>query len=376
MQFNLFTDWNLKSGYPFLMAGPCSAESAEQVMNTARELKKMNVHLFRAGVWKPRTRPNSFEGYGEEALKWIAAARLETGIPVTVEVASAAHVELALKYDVDVMWIGARTMVSPFNVQTIADALSGTGKSVIVKNPVNPDLELWIGGIERFYNSGLKNIAAIHRGFSTYDKSKYRNKPLWEIPMELKRRFPGLPLLCDPSHIGGKRELLLPLAQKALDLNFDGLMIEVHPTPDDALSDAQQQITPLEFYHLLNNLLIRKRNAEGSVAYSSLEELRILIDKLDEHILETLSERMSYAEKIGAFKKENGIAIFQPERWNEIVNRVKFLASEKNLSQDLMLKIFDYIHKESIRKQSNVLYEKNKEVKEDGRPKTEDRSEF
>ncbi|GDX51661.1 cytochrome c4 [Bacteroidota bacterium] len=339
------------------MAGPCSAESAEQVLSIARELKKKPIHLFRAGVWKPRTRPNSFEGAGEEGLKWIHAAKDETGLPTTVEVASPSHVELALKYGIDVLWIGARTMVSPFTVQSIADALRGVDIPVIVKNPVNPDIDLWIGGIERIYNNGITQLAAIHRGFSTYDKSKYRNKPLWEIPLELKRRFPDLPLLCDPSHIGGNRELLLPLSQKALDLNFDGLMIEVHPSPDEALSDAQQQITSKVFSELLNQLVIRKRNAEDSVAYSSLEELRIIIDKIDEHILETLNERMTYAEKIGVFKKENGIAIFQPERWNDIVTRVKFLATEKNLSEDIVLKIFDYIQKESIRKQSGVMYD-------------------
>ncbi|MEI7802184.1 MAG: bifunctional 3-deoxy-7-phosphoheptulonate synthase/chorismate mutase type II [Bacteroidota bacterium] len=356
MQFDLFSKWQFKTGYPFLMAGPCSAESAEQVLSVARELKKQNVHLFRAGVWKPRTRPNSFEGVGEAGLKWLQQVKAETGLPVTVEVASPNHVELALKYDIDVLWIGARTMVSPFAVQSIADSLHGIDIPVIVKNPVNPDLDLWIGGIERIYNSGILNLAAIHRGFSTYDKTKYRNKPLWEIPLELKRRFPSLPLLCDPSHIGGKRELLLQLSQKALDLNFDGLMIEVHPNPDEALSDAQQQITPTVFSELLKQLVIRKRNAEDSVAYSSLEELRILIDKLDEHLLETLNERMNYAEQIGSFKKENGIAIFQPERWNDIVTRIKFLASEKNLSEDIVLKIFDYIQKESIRKQSKVMY--------------------
>ncbi len=338
------------------MAGPCSAESADQVLTVARELKKTQVHLFRAGVWKPRTRPNSFEGAGEEGLKWIQAAKVETGLPTTVEVASPAHVELALKYGVDVLWIGARTMVSPFTVQSIADSLRGINIPVIVKNPVNPDIDLWIGGIERIYNNGITQLAAIHRGFSTYDKSKYRNKPLWEIPLELKRRFPDLPLLCDPSHIGGKRELLLPLSQKALDLNFDGLMFEVHSSPDEAMSDAQQQITPKDFAGLLNQFVIRKRNAEDSVAYSSLEELRFIIDKLDEHLLETLNERMTYSEKIGAFKKENDIAIFQPERWNDIITRVKFIAAEKKLSEDIVLKIFDFIQKESIRKQSKVMY--------------------
>ncbi len=363
MQFNLFSKWPIKSGYPFLIAGPCSAESEEQVLLTAKELMKTPVNLFRAGVWKPRTRPNSYEGSGEQGLKWLREAKLQTGLPITVEVASPAHVELALKYGIDVLWIGARTMVSPFAVQSIADSLSGIDIPVIVKNPINPDLDLWIGGLERIYNNGIKQVAAIHRGFSTYDKSKYRNKPLWEIPLELKRRFPDLPLLCDPSHIGGKRDLLLPIAQKALDLNFDGLMVEVHPSPDNALSDSEQQITPSAYSDLLNQLIIRKRNAEDSFAFSSLEELRNIIDKLDEHLLETLAERMEYAEKIGLFKKENDIAIFQPERWNDVIKRVKLIAAEKNLSEDIILKIFDFIQKESIRKQSGVMYGQSEIIK-------------
>ncbi|HAP02296.1 MAG TPA: 3-deoxy-7-phosphoheptulonate synthase [Bacteroidetes bacterium] len=363
MNFDLFSNWEINSGYPFLISGPCAAESPEQIFYVARELKKFSsVHLFRAGVWKPRTRPNSFEGFGEDALKWLKEMKAEVGFPLTVEVAYPHHVDLALKYGIDVLWIGARTMVSPFAVQSIADSLRGINIPVIVKNPVNPDLDLWIGGIERFYNNGITRVATIHRGFSSYDKSKYRNKPLWEIPIELKRRYPGLPVLCDPSHIGGKRELLLSLSQKALDLNFDGLMIEVHPNPDAALSDAQQQITPAQFGELLAKLVYRKRTVNDEPAYSSLEELRTIIDKLDEHILETIAERMTYAEKIGLFKKENEIAIYQPERWNDIVNRVKFLASEKNISEDIALKIFDYIHKESIRKQSNVMYGKNEET--------------
>ncbi len=360
MKFTSLDDWNIKSGYPFIIAGPCAAESEEQVMATAKELSQAGVHLFRSGIWKPRTRPNSFEGVGEKGLKWLQQVRKEFQLPVTVEVANAQHVELALKYNIDVLWIGARTTVNPFSVQAIADALQGIDIPVLVKNPVNPDVELWIGAIERMMNAGIKNIAAIHRGFSAFENTKYRNKPTWEIPIELKRRFPDLPLLCDPSHICGKRDLLQSVAQKALDLNFEGLMLEVHPNPDKALSDKEQQLTPSAFKELISSLIIRKKDFDDSVTQSSLEELRIIIDRLDEQLLEKLAERMSYAEKIGLFKKENGIAIYQPERWNTIVNHVKFLSSEKNLSEDLMLKIFSYIHKESIRKQSGVMYEKKK----------------
>ncbi len=360
MEFTQLSAWNIKSDYPFVVAGPCAAESEEQVMTTAKELSRLNVHLFRSGIWKPRTRPNSFEGVGEQGLKWLQQMKKEFGLPVTVEVANTQHVELALKYNIDVLWIGARTTVNPFAVQAIADALQGINIPVLVKNPVNPDVELWIGAIERIMNAGTKNIAAVHRGFSAFEKTKYRNKPTWEIPIELKRRFPDLPLLCDPSHICGNTDLLQSVLQKALDLNYEGFMIEVHPNPDNALSDAAQQITPTYFHDLLNSLMIRKGGWNDTVT-PPLEELRTIIDKLDEQLLDKLAERMRYAEQIGLFKKENGMAIYQPERWNTIVNHIKFLASERNLSTDLMLKIFDYIHQESIRKQSEVMYENKNE---------------
>lgn len=364
MQFPSLSDWSIKSGYPYIIAGPCSAETEEQVMTTAKELSKLNVHLFRSGIWKPRTRPHSFDGVGETGLKWLQQVRQDYQLPVTVEVVNTRHVELALKYNIDVLWIGARTTVSPFSVQAIADALDGIDIPVLVKNPVNPDIELWIGAIERLQHVGIKNIAAVHRGFSTFEKTTYRNKPTWEIPIELKRRFPDLPLLCDPSHICGRRELLQNVAQKALDLSFEGLMIEVHPEPEKALSDSMQQLTPAAFAGLLEQLVNRKKEFNNSVT-PTLEELRTIIDKIDEQLFDNIAERMKYAEQIGLFKKENDIAIYQPERWNTIINHVKFLASEKNLSEDLMLKIFDCIHKESIRKQSEVMYDKKDKV-EDG----------
>jgi len=361
MEFTPLSEWNIKSGYPFIVAGPCAAESEEQMMTTAKELSNLPVQLFRSGVWKPRTRPNSFEGVGEQGLKWLQQIKKEFALPVTVEVVNTQHVELALKYNIDVLWIGARTTVSPFSVQSIADVLQGVNIPVLIKNPVNPDVELWTGAIERIKSAGIKNIAAVHRGFSAFEKTKYRNKPTWEIPIELKRRFPDLPLLCDPSHICGKTDLLQGVMQKALDLNFEGLMVEVHSHPEKALSDAAQQITPSRFHDLLNQLIIRKKEFDDDVT-PTLEHLRSIIDKLDEQLLDNLAERMHYASQIGLYKKRNGIAIYQPERWNTIVNHVKFLASEKNLSEDLMLKIFDYIHQESIRRQSSVMYENKDEM--------------
>ena len=355
MNFPSLYEWPLKSGTPFLIAGPCAAESREQVLAAAASLAPLGIHLFRSGIWKPRTRPNSFEGVGEAGLSWLREAKASYGIPVTVEVARSSHVELALKNGIDVLWIGARTTANPFAVQEIADALSGVSIPVFVKNPVNPEIELWIGAMERLHNAGIKNIAAIHRGFSSYGKSKYRNKPNWEIPIELKRRFPSLPMLCDPSHIAGSRHTILPLAQKALDLQFDGLMIEVHPEPSSALSDKSQQLTPDAFAKIISQLVLRSSEMRDPVLLASLEELRAIIDRIDEGMLDLLSERMFYAGKIGQFKKENFLAIYQPERYNQILENVKRLATTKNLSEDLMLKIFENIHKESIRKQTEVM---------------------
>lgn len=348
-------DWKIKKGELFLIAGPCAAETEEQVLAIAKQLSTTNISLFRSGIWKPRTRPNSFEGVGEVGLKWLQRVKKDFGIPVCVEVANTKHVELALKNNMDVLWIGARTTVNPFTVQEIADALEGIDIPVMIKNPVNPDVDLWQGAIERFLNSGKTKVLAIHRGFSTYEKTIYRNRPMWEIPIELKRRMPELPIICDPSHITGNREMIFDVSQKALDLNFDGLMIETHNNPDEALSDSPQQITPDSLKIILAKLEIRKVISDDPQLNSTLEELRKLVDKIDDELLETIVERMQYAEQIGAFKKENGLTIFQPERYNEIVTRMMGNAISKDLSADIIARIWELIHKESIRHQRLVL---------------------
>jgi len=352
-------DWPFRKGPFFLVAGPCAAESREQVMATAHALKGLPVSLFRAGIWKPRTRPNSFEGMGVAALAWLQEMKQHCGLPYCVEVANSEHVEAALKYGADALWIGARTTVNPFTVQEIADALAGIDIPVLIKNPVNPDVDLWTGAMERFLQSGKTRVMAIHRGFSTYHQTIYRNRPMWEIPLELKRRMPGLPLLCDPSHISGKRSLLQEVSQKALDLNFDGLMIETHPNPEEARSDREQQLTPVALHKLLDNLLLRKSGTEDPLLLSSLEELRKEVDRLDDAILQTIAERMELSEEIGKFKQENGLAIYQPERYNEILTRMMGQALAQNLSADLIARIWELIHKESIRHQRLVMRGKN-----------------
>ncbi len=356
--------WPIGLGKPFIIAGPCSAESEDQVMKVASGLAPLNVQLFRSGIWKPRTRPGAFEGVGEIGLKWMQAVKSTYLIPVTVEVANAHHVEACLKHNIDVLWIGARTAANPFAVQEIADALQGINIPVMIKNPINPDLDLWIGAIERMNNAGLTRLLAVHRGFSAYENTKYRNKPNWEIPIELKRRYPEIPMICDPSHICGKTTLLQRVSQKALDLNFDGLMIETHTDPKQALSDAQQQITAEELGNLLQNLVLRESTTSNSTILSSLEELRNIIDEADETLLKLLSRRMDIVEKIGQFKKENNITILQPERWNEIVVTRTSSAKQKDLSEDLILKIFQLIHQESIRKQTHIMNREKEEGSE------------
>ena len=340
---------------PFLISGPCGAESEEQVMQTALELAKLNIHLFRAGIWKPRTRPNSFQGIGDIGLAWVKQASLVTGIPVTVEVASTKHVEAALKAGIDVLWIGARTTVNPFTVQEIADSLRGVDVPVMIKNPVNPDVELWLGAIERISKAGIKEIAAIHRGFSSYEKTIYRNRPNWEVPIELKRRMPEVPLFCDPSHISGKRELLLPVSQVALDLNFDGLMIETHIDPDSALSDAKQQITPAELGVLLGKLVCRSHSIDDTLTLRMIEGLREKMDKLDFDILEMIAKRMDIAKAIGQYKKENNITILQAERWDEIVQSRMQTGMEKQLDKGFVKKLYELIHQESINQQTLIM---------------------
>jgi chorismate mutase len=341
---------------PFLIAGPCSAETEEQVLTIAERLIPLKPQLFRSGIWKPRTRPGAFEGVGKIGLEWLQKVKKQFGYKTTVEVATAEHVEWCLKYNIDVLWIGARSTVNPFTVQEISDALKGTDITVMVKNPMTPDLNLWIGAIERVYNAGIQK--AIHRGFSSYDKNKYRNEPMWEIPIELKRIFPDLFMICDPSHITGKRNMILPVSQKAMDLNFDGLMIETHHNPESAWSDRDQQMTPEMLTEIINKLIIREKTTDDALFNSNLEELRTMIDRIDNDLVNSLRERMNIVEQIGFLKKENNITILQQERWAEIFNSRQDWAKELNLKPELVYQIFQHIHAESIRKQTEVMNSK------------------
>lgn len=346
---------NSNSNQPFVIAGPCSAESPEQLLTVARTLKEMGISIMRAGVWKPRTRPNSFEGMGETALKWMAEVKQETGLAFATEVANPAHVELALKAGIDILWIGARTTVNPFSVQEIADALKGTDKIVLVKNPINPDLSLWIGALERLHRAGIKRLGAIHRGFSSFQKSRFRNQPLWQIPLELKTLHPDIPLIGDPSHIAGTRDLIFEVSQKALDLDYDGLMIETHPDPDKALSDAQQQVTPAVLKEILSQLRVSERSSSNALFINHLEALREKIDHIDQELIETLSTRMKMIEKIGDYKKDNHVTVFQLERWNEIMQTRPEWAKLALLSPDFIRELYKIIHDESIRIQTEIM---------------------
>jgi len=341
--------------HPLVIAGPCSAETEEQVLKIAHELKNSDVSIFRAGIWKPRTRPGGFEGVGEIGLKWLQKAKAETGLLMATEVATAAHVRLALEHDIDVLWIGARTTVNPFAVQEIADALEGTDKIVLLKNPVNPDLSLWIGGLERLYNANIKKLGVIHRGFSTYEKTKYRNNPEWQIAIDLQNRFPDLPLICDPSHITGKRDMIQEVSQQALDLNYDGLIIETHIDPDNAWSDAAQQVTPAILKQMFINLKVRKVTDDESEYNQKMAKLRMQIDEFDGKLLEILGNRMKVANKIGLLKKEKNVAILQNKRWNEILSKMLLEGQEKGLSNDFVMLLFKAIHQESITHQENVI---------------------
>jgi chorismate mutase len=343
-----------------IIAGPCSAESPEQLFNTCKSLSEQGVHMFRAGVWKPRTRPGNFEGMGEAAFGWIRETRKKFGIPFCIEVANPDHVDLALKNEIDVLWVGARTSVNPFVVQEIAEALRGVNIPIMVKNPVNPDLELWIGAIERFLKTGNSRVGAIHRGFSMARSHPYRNMPRWEIPIELKRRFPDLPLICDPSHISGSKTWLQRIAQHALDLNYHGLMIEVHHKPESALSDAQQQITPYEFSMLIQSLKLRSESINDPELFSSLEAFRDAIDLLDAEIIELLSRRMEIAREIGQYKKEHNIKIFQLERWIKVFNSRTGWGEQGLLGAEFINELLQAIHKESIAQQ-NLIIQRNEE---------------
>jgi chorismate mutase len=342
---------------PMVLAGPCSAETEAQVMETARHLKENGIRIFRAGIWKPRTRPNTFEGVGKKGLPWLKHVKEELGMYTATEVANASHVFEALKYGIDIFWLGARTTANPFAVQEIADALNGVEIPVMIKNPVNPDVELWIGALERINQAGIKKLAAIHRGFSTYGKSLYRNDPHWQIPIELKRRIPDLTILTDPSHICGNRDLLFEVSQKAMDLNFDGLIVEAHCNPDKALSDAGQQITPRDLKQLLSNLVLRKANVDNAVIMNTLDELRSQIDKYDDRLMEILGNRMIISEKIGTYKKKNNITILQSTRWDELLHQRISNGEKKGLSEEFIIKLFRAIHQESINHQTKVMNE-------------------
>ena len=334
-----------------VIAGPCSAETEEQVIETARQLAYKGCHIFRAGVWKPRTKPGGFEGNGEAALPWLKWVKEETGMLTSTEVATPEHVELALKYDIDILWVGARTSANPFAMQAIADSLQGVDIPVLVKNPVNPDLELWIGAMERINQAGVKRIAAIHRGFSSYDKKIYRNLPMWQIPIELRRRIPELPIFCDPSHIGGRRELIAPLCQQAMDLGFDGLIIECHCDPDKAWSDAKQQITPDILDYILGLLVIR----DQSVTTEGISALRKQIDDLDNQLMELLSKRMRVCREIGHYKKEHNMTVLQTSRYNEILNKRGAQGSLCGMDPNFIKTIFEAVHEESVRQQIEII---------------------
>lgn len=341
---------------PWIISGPCSAETEEQVMTTAQSLAVSGkVHLFRAGIWKPRTKPGGFEGVGSLGLEWLRTARAAYGLPFTVEVATAKQVEEALKAETNVLWIGARTTVNPFSVQELADALRGVNIPVLIKNPINPDLELWSGALERMAGAGITDIGLIHRGFSSYGSSAYRNDPMWHLAIEMKLRYPHLPMINDPSHICGRRDLLMDVMQRAVDLDFDGLMIESHPDPDKAWSDAKQQVTPDRLMEMLSAMRWRAEDVNSESFHAALDALRQQINQLDNEMVQLLSRRMKVAEEIGRYKKENNITILQAGRWQEIVERACVQGEEAGLSREFITRYLEAVHMESINRQKRIL---------------------
>ena len=341
--------------HPLVIAGPCSAETESQVMQIAHDLKDTDVNYYRAGIWKPRTRPGNFEGVGAIGLKWLQRVKEETGMKTATEVANRAHVDLALEHDIDLLWIGARSTVSPFIVQEIADALKGTDKIVLVKNPVNPDLSLWMGAVERLHSANIEKLGVIHRGFSSYKKTMYRNLPEWQIAIDLQSKFPDLPIINDPSHISGRRDLIFDVSQTALDLNFDGLMIETHCDPDNAWSDAAQQVTPERLVEIFKTLKVRNPGDDEAEFHAALNQLRSQIDLLDSSLLDTMGDRMKVAKSIGQLKKDRNVAVLQSNRWNEILGRMILEGEQRGLSEEFVLKLFKSIHQESIRHQEKIM---------------------
>jgi chorismate mutase len=347
--------WNKR---PLIISGPCSAETEEQVVETATRLAKTGkVDALRAGIWKPRTKPGMFEGIGVKGLPWLANAKKISGLPIAVEVATAKHVEMALQFDVDILWIGARTTVNPFSVQEVCDALRGVDVPVLIKNPINPDLELWSGGIERLQKVGVKDIGMIHRGFSNYGNTEFRNAPMWHLPIEMKRRFPDMLIVCDPSHICGNRTGLQEVAQKSIDLDFGGLMIETHIDPDKAWSDAKQQITPEQLSEMLSNLKWRLENTDEKEFVNALTKLREQINQIDDELFSLLGQRMKISNKIGEYKRANNITILQTNRWNEILAKAFVKAEKLDLSKEFITKYFDAVHMESINHQNKIMNE-------------------
>lgn len=336
---------------PWVIAGPCSAETEEQVMTTARNLAAKGCHMFRAGVWKPRTKPGGFEGNGEKALPWMKRVKEETGMLISTEVATPEHVELAMKYDMDILWVGARTSANPFAMQALADAMRGLKIPVLVKNPVNPDIELWLGALERINQAGIKQLGVIHRGFSSYDKKIYRNLPMWQIPIELHRRVPELPIICDPSHIGGRRDLIAPLCQQAMDLGFDGLIVESHCNPDEAWSDAKQQVTPDILDYILSLLIVRSESSTTE----GIRMLRAQIDEIDNTLMDLLAKRFRVCREIGTFKKEHNMTVLQTGRYNEILEKRGAQASLCGMDAEFAVQVFELIHEESVRQQLAIV---------------------
>ncbi len=356
MKENIEATWNKR---PLLISGPCSAETEEQVLQTAQRLAATGkVDVLRAGIWKPRTKPGMFEGIGVKGLPWLLQAKKITGLPTAVEVATAKHVEVALQFEVDILWIGARTTVNPFSVQEVADALRGTNVPVLVKNPINPDLELWGGAIERLQKVGVNDIGMIHRGFSNYGNTEYRNAPMWHLPIEMKRRFPGMLLLCDPSHICGNRHMLQSIAQKSIDLDFGGLMLESHIDPDNAWSDAKQQVTPERLAEIFDALVWREENTDQQEFVNALAKLREQINHIDDELLTLIGQRMKIADKIGEYKRDNNVTILQTNRWNEILDRAVNKGEQLGLSKEFIIRYFDAVHLESISHQNKVMYDK------------------